>query len=96
MKKQAEAKQKGLVGVLLSPTGAVIASVAEYEAARPGLGQLEKVVTEALAHRVVSALASPLMAQSVDTATAESVMQSMIRNGCAKILIPIDQQNREV
>lgn len=83
---------RGIVAVLISD-GRVIASASVFETSVPGgftlLEAQQMRARRALAMEVMRALASPLLADSIDLYTAESILSAMCNKGCRMSLVPI-------
>jgi hypothetical protein len=82
----------GVVALFLAPDGHVIASAVDFNQARNGMPLEDSQrarAEQALAHRVVAALASPLLAKALDGFALDTVMRKMTEAGCRTVVLHV-------
>ena len=89
---------QGVVAILVKDAR-VVASVTDFNPSSPGGFELMEAqeirARDALASKVMKELASPLLSDCIDTATARRIMQEMCNEaGCAMHLIPIGHDEK--
>ena len=90
---QAPQDPPGIVAVLVGRDGREVAHAASFSRSAPaGFGLAEAQESRCrilLASAVMRALASPLLADNIDSYTAQRIVESMCSNGCRIVIVPV-------